>query len=129
MVVDLLHDLPGPLLVPTPVLTEAEYLIAKLVGDRAARALLVDVASGAFTHSVLQDSDLERAIAVMDSHPGLRLGLADATVVAQAERLKIVTILTMEHRDFRRVRPSHVRAFELVPSEADLARARPKRKR
>jgi len=35
--------------------------------------------------------------------------------VAIAERLKLQTLVTTDRRDFARVRPRHVRAFELLP--------------
>lgn len=116
----LLSELAGPLIVPTPVLTEAEYLIRRRVDPTTARNLVADTVAGTLTHMPLEARDLERALAVMDSHPGIELGLADATVVAVAERLKAKALFTFDHRDFRRVRPAHVRAFDLVPSEADL---------
>jgi len=43
------------------------------------------------------------------------LGFVDASVVAIAERLKLRTLLTTDRRDFHRVKPRHIRAFELLP--------------
>lgn len=121
LAVVLLRKLAGPFLVTTPVLTEAEYLIRKKVGYGSARALIADVIAGTLQHVALEAPDLARAQAVMEAHPGIPLGLADASIVAVAERLRIKTILTFDHSDFRRVRPAHVKGFELIPSEADLA--------
>ena len=45
----------------------------------------------------------------------LDLGFVDASVVAVAERLDIDTVATINHRDFRVVRPEHATAFTLVP--------------
>ena len=45
----------------------------------------------------------------------LRLGGTDASIVAICERLAIVTIATVNLRDFGTVRPSHVQAFTTVP--------------
>lgn len=45
----------------------------------------------------------------------LPLDLIDASLVAVAERLGLTTIATLDHRDFRVVRPTHCDAFELVP--------------
>jgi hypothetical protein len=36
-------------------------------------------------------------------------------MIAIAERLGLTRIATLNHRDFRVVRPSHCDAFELVP--------------
>ncbi len=35
--------------------------------------------------------------------------------MALAERLDVTTIATLDHRDFRVVRPAHTDAFELIP--------------
>ena len=39
----------------------------------------------------------------------------DASLVAVAERLKLKSLVTTDRRDFRRVRPKHVAAFDLLP--------------
>jgi predicted nucleic acid-binding protein len=43
------------------------------------------------------------------------LGGADASIVALAERLDIETVVTLDDRPFRAVRPRHRRAFRLLP--------------
>jgi hypothetical protein len=43
------------------------------------------------------------------------LGLVDASLVAVAERLKLKALATTDRRDFRRVRPKHITAFDLLP--------------
>jgi len=43
------------------------------------------------------------------------LGAVDASVVALAERLGALTIMTLDHRHFRAIRPAHVEAFTLLP--------------
>ena len=43
------------------------------------------------------------------------LGLVDSSIVTVAENLGVTTIATLNHRDFRVVRPAHTVAFELVP--------------
>jgi hypothetical protein len=45
-----------------------------------------------------------------------RLDFVDATVIAVAEDANISTILTLDRRDFRMVRPQHTSAFELLPN-------------
>lgn len=52
---------------------------------------------------------------VVDTYADLGLGLVDASVIAIAERLKVTTIATLNHRDFTVVRPAHCEAFELLP--------------
>lgn len=50
-------------------------------------------------------------------HPFDRLDvrLVDASIVTVAGRLRIVTLATLNHRDFAVVRPGHCDAFELIP--------------
>jgi predicted nucleic acid-binding protein len=43
------------------------------------------------------------------------LGLVDASIVTVAENLTVHVIATLNDRDFRVVRPRHVKAFELIP--------------
>jgi hypothetical protein len=45
----------------------------------------------------------------------LRLGGTDASVVANCERLGILTVATVNLRDFATVRPHHRPAFITVP--------------
>ena len=59
--------------------------------------------------------DWLRVIELIGIYSDLGLGTVDASIVAVAERLGLTTIATLNHRDFRVVRPSHTPAFELVP--------------
>lgn len=59
--------------------------------------------------------DYLRCIELIDRYADLGLGLVDASIVAVAERLGHTMIATLNHRDFRVVRPAHCDAFELVP--------------
>lgn len=42
-------------------------------------------------------------------------GGIDASIVALAERLDIETVITLDDRHFRAVRPRHRKAFHLLP--------------
>jgi predicted nucleic acid-binding protein len=53
--------------------------------------------------------------ALVDTYADLPLGGTDASVIALAERLGITTVMTLDQRHFRVVRPNHVEALELVP--------------
>lgn len=48
-------------------------------------------------------------------HADNDLGGVDPSLVAVAERLRLNTIATLDHRHFRAVRPKHVKAFKIVP--------------
>jgi predicted nucleic acid-binding protein len=63
----------------------------------------------------LGPADWTRVAELVEKYADLRLGLVDASVVAVAERFGVVTVATLNHRDFRVVRPKHAAALELVP--------------
>jgi uncharacterized protein len=51
----------------------------------------------------------------MDRYPDVPLGIADASVMALAERYKIQQILTLDRRHFSLVKPQGLPYFELLP--------------
>jgi predicted nucleic acid-binding protein len=67
------------------------------------------------TFQAAELTDLRRAADLVDTYSDLRIGTVDAIVIATAERLQSTQIVTLDHRHFTVVRPSHVRAFELLP--------------
>ena len=74
--------------------------------------------SGAFTLETLTSEDLLRIHGLIEQYRDLDLGLADASVIATAERLGVQRILTVDERDFRVVRPSSGQPFTLLPADA-----------
>jgi predicted nucleic acid-binding protein len=52
---------------------------------------------------------------LVQAYLDLPLGIVDAAVIAIAERLRLTEIATLDHRHFGVVRPSHTRAFTLLP--------------
>jgi uncharacterized protein len=100
-------------LATTPlIVAEVDHLITTRGGPAALRALRADLLAGAYlvdwwptaiatTVNIAEryvDSALAFALA-------LALGLADASLVALAERLDTITIATLDERHFRAVRP------------------------
>ncbi len=112
---ELLGAFAGDLVVPTPVVVESSWLICSRLGPAAEAKFLRAVISGELRREDLADADWERALALVETYADLGLGLVDASVVAVAERLGATTVATLNHRDFRVVRPLHVAAFELLP--------------
>jgi predicted nucleic acid-binding protein len=111
----LLEDHPGPLIVPTLVLTEVAYLLGTRLGWQAEVRLLGDLASTEFVIEPLHAADLLRIAELVARYHDLPLGTVDASVVAAAERLGIKQIATIDRRHFNVVRPSHTPVFELLP--------------
>ena len=106
------------LMVPATVLAETCYLIDRTLGPIAEAAFLDSLGMGpdyTFQLVELVDSDLRRMSALVRQYADLRLGGTDASVVAICERLGIVTVATVNLRDFATVRPRHVPWFITVP--------------
>lgn len=82
------------------ILPEVDYLLARHVGAGAAAAFRHDLAVGAFRVEWGTDADLARAHALCAQYDALTLGLVDATVIAVAERLSALAIVTGDLRDF-----------------------------
>ncbi|HEV3311805.1 MAG TPA: PIN domain-containing protein [Chloroflexota bacterium] len=111
---ELLATLPGPLIVPQLVIAEVAYLLARRMGDEPERRLIQDFAAGSVLSEPVNQRDWTRIAELLAEYPDLRLGSADASVVAAAERLNIRRIATLDDH-FRVVRPRHCSAFDIVP--------------
>jgi len=111
----LLEDDPGPLVTSTLVIAEAAYLIDRQLGPAAEAALFSSLASGDLSVEDLGRPDWGRVAELVRTYADIRLGGADASLVALAERLGATRVATLDHRHFRVVRPRHVEAFELLP--------------
>ena len=109
---------PGLILIPSPILSEIDYLLRTKLGIRAELDFLDDVRAGAFTLEACLPGDLARCAALMETYRDLELGLADACVIACAERLKIFRILTVDERHFRVVRTASGKPLVLLPADA-----------
>jgi uncharacterized protein len=110
-----LHLAQRAVLVPAPVIAEVGYLLSRAAGPAIEAAFLRSIVSGTFTVVDLQVSDYERMADLVKAYGDFPLGTTDAAVIAVAERLDIGEIATLDHSQFRAVRPSHVPAFTLVP--------------
>ena len=75
----------GPYLVPAGILAEIGYLIERRLGARVLDALLGDLASRALSLDCGED-DISRIRELVGRYDDLPLGLADAIVIACAER-------------------------------------------
>jgi hypothetical protein len=51
----------------------------------------------------------------MRQHAGFPLGVADASVIAAAERFKVAEVATLDRRHFHAVTPAHVTELTLLP--------------
>lgn len=84
-------------------------------GPQLEAAFLEDISEGVLELAELTTSDIRRMAELVRKYASLPLGVADASVVALAERMNISTIATIDRRDFSIVRPRHIGAFTIVP--------------
>jgi len=101
------------LLTPSTVIPEAAYLIRSRLGPRIEKMFVESLVAGEITVENLTQPDLVRCAQLLGEYDFL--GLVDASLVAVAERLKLKALVTTDRRDFRRVRPKHISAFDLLP--------------
>jgi predicted nucleic acid-binding protein len=104
-----------PMVVPVCVLPEVCYLLHTRISPRAEAAFVRSVADGEFVIEALESGDVTRAEALMKRYSDLAIGFVDATVIATAERLDAVEVLTTDRRHFAAIQPSHVNALRLSP--------------
>ena len=105
----------GPLVTTPLVVTEAGWLIRSQLGIAAETAIYRSIGSGELSVEILTLEDWDRIAELVDTYADIGLDAADASIIAIAERLNQTTIATLDERDFRIVRPSHVGSFELLP--------------
>ena len=92
--------------------------MASRASPSTARALLAQVAGGAYQLEPFTDADVEVALGVLERYAGLDLGLADASLVVLASRHGSRDILTLDERHFRAVAALDGRPFRLLPADA-----------
>ena len=106
-------------MLPTVLLAEIDYLLTARLGPDATLDLLASVDAGAFTLLDMTAEDLIRCRERIVRYRDLPLGLADASVIAAAERLRIQRVLTVDQRHFRTVKPSVFDHFILLPADLE----------
>jgi predicted nucleic acid-binding protein len=112
----LLQPRPERRVVPAPVLTELDYMLARELGAEAFPKVLDAIKAGELTVEDLTASDYDRAAELMRTYTDLEVGFVDCAVLAVTERLGEPKLATLDHRDFGTMRPRHIEALELLPS-------------
>ena len=107
-----LSTLRDPLATVWPVVTEAMYLLGR-VSWHAQDALWEFLAH--VTLLPLGADDLGRMRALMEKYRSLPMDLADAALVAVAERERIRHVFTLDQSDFSLYRPARIGRLTLLP--------------
>ncbi len=104
-----------PLLLGAMSLGELDALLQRELGVAASIALVQSIMSGAIGLVVPTVIDLARASVLLEDAAEHRPRLADALLVAAAERLGVHRIATFDRRPIAVFRPRHIKAFDLEP--------------
>ncbi|MEX1171910.1 MAG: PIN domain-containing protein [Chloroflexota bacterium] len=104
-----------PLLLGALTLGELDVLLQRELGLDATLAVLRSIADGAVRVVPPTEADLERATELLQEAAEHRPRLADAILVATAERLGVRRVATFDRRPIAVFRPRHVRALDLEP--------------
>ena len=104
-----------PLMIGALTLGEVDLLLQRELGLRATLALLESIGSGAVRVIAPTQADLARAAELLRETAEYRPRLADAVLVATAERLGITRVAVFDRRPIAVFRPRHVRALDLEP--------------
>ena len=102
---------PGPWILPAPILSEIGYLIEARFPPRTMDDFLADIEVGHFLVDCC-DGDMARIRELVGRYADMALGLADAAVIACAER-NGGRVLTVDYRDFSAV--AREGAITIVP--------------
>jgi uncharacterized protein len=104
-----------PLLLGVLTLGELDVLLQRELGPPASLAVLDAIGNGAIRLVSPTAADLARAAELLVEGAEHRPRLADAVLVATAERLGIRRVGTFDRRPIAVLRPRHVRSFDLEP--------------
>lgn len=111
--VEQLHHIRGPLLTCWPVITEVAWLLR--AHPQAIRKLLSSFHGRPFELVALRETDLPAIAAILAKYEGLRIQLADASLIHLANREGIEMMFTLDRRDFGVLRLAHGKRLRLIP--------------
>ena len=107
----------GELFVPVVLLVEIDYLLHSRLGADAARDFFRSVEAGEFTLIPFLPAEVVRCGELLTQYRDMNIGLADAAVVATAERLAMPRLLCLDQRHFRAIQPRGLGHFVLSPAD------------
>ena len=105
----------GRLVVVDYVIAEVDYLALKYLGGEAEEAFLDDVLAGGWSREVALPGDIARALELIRRYREHDIGIADAALLAVAERLNVRRILTLDRRHFSTLKFRDGKSLVLLP--------------
>lgn len=97
--------------------TELDFLIATLAGEAAELELIAEFSRGAYGLAEMGRDDVEQSLGIIRRHPGLGVGLADASIAVLSRRLGCLDVLTLDERHFHVLRGAGEKLFRLLPAD------------
>lgn len=114
----ILREAEPPRYISPFVIAEADYLIQKYGGVEAELLFLEELSRGAYFITNFEPRHIEKARQVVEKYRDLGIGLADASIVVDAEIHDCRDVLTLDLRHFRALRPaSWRRSFRVLPAD------------
>lgn len=113
--VDFMNRFRGRVFVPSPVISEACYLLNSYLGFSAEMAFLNSLINKELHIEHINEGDLLRILDLLNKYSDQNIGFVDASVVAIAERLNIKKVLTTDRRHFLIIQPTHCERFTIFP--------------
>lgn len=106
---------PGALVVPAPVLTELDHLLARRRKTDLWVAFTEDLAAGSYVLHPLAADDVLEAARLQARYADLRIGFVDAAVFLTCVGLSETKVATLDRRHFSVLRTEDGRALRVVP--------------
>ena len=102
------------LIVPSPVIPEACYMLNKKFGPVIEIKFLEEIISVNLQIEIIKFPDILRTAEILKKYKSLNIGYVDGSIVAIAERLKINRILTLDNKHFGSIIPVGFDYFEIL---------------
>jgi predicted nucleic acid-binding protein len=95
--------------------TRGDHLVRTRLHQDFVLGILDDITDGVFVVEDLTAEDYVRVRQICSQYADANMGFVDASVLAVVERLNEPKVATLDHRNFRMLRPRHVDALQLLP--------------
>ena len=112
---DIIKKTDFDLIVPSPIIPEACYILNKKFGHSIEIKFLEEIISVNFYLEIIKFPDLARIVEILKKYSNLNIGYVDGAIVAIAERLKINRIITLDRKHFSTLLPLGFDYFEIYP--------------
>lgn len=108
----------GPFILSPLVLAEVDYMITTRAGVDVELSFLSDVTIGRYELVTLDAGDVGECMSVVSQYRDLDIGVTDASLVVLAARHGTASLLTLDERHFRAVKPlDGSGVFTLLPMD------------